>query len=32
MLRMCLGGEKRKWAIKVLRGQKGSYCNYRKIK
>ena len=31
MLRTCLGGEKRKWAIKELRGQKVSYCNYTKI-
>ena len=28
MLRTCLGGEKRMWAIKELRGQKGNYCNY----
>ena len=32
MLRTCLGGEKQKWTIKELRGQKGSYCNYTKIK
>ena len=32
MHRICSGGEKMKWSIKELRGQKGSYCNYTKIK